>query len=288
MALFPMMHVMLTWASALMVSAADIELSKDDTRITADTRIKPGTYHIGDTQADGAVQISGDGITVDFAGAELIGAPEDAAPDSFSGRGIVIRGKQITLRNAKVRGYKVGIYAENAPGLVIEDVDVSRNYQQRLKSTPEREDGADWLFPHNNDDQEWTKDHGAGISIARSDGITIRRVRAHNGQNGILLDRVNDSKIYDNDCSFLSGWGLGLWRCNRNVISRNAFDFCVRGYSHGVYNRGEDSAGILMFEQNNDNVIAENSATHGGDCFFGFAGREALGEDWLDRERERL
>ncbi|HEY3242724.1 MAG TPA: PA14 domain-containing protein, partial [Phycisphaerae bacterium] len=47
-------------------------------------------------------------------------------------------------------------------------------------------------------------------------------------------------------------------------------------------------AGILMFEQNNDNVIAENSATHGGDCFFGFAGREALGEDWLDRERERL
>jgi parallel beta-helix repeat protein len=33
-----------------------------------------------------------------------------------------------------------------------------------------------------------------------------------------------------------------------------------------------------MFEQNVDNVIAENSATHGGDGFFGFAGREALGE----------
>jgi len=52
----------------------------------------------------------------------------------------------------------------------------------------------------------------------------------------------------------------------------------VRGYSHGVYNRGQDSAGIFAFEQNNENIIAENSVTHGGDGFFGFAGREALGE----------
>ena len=51
-----------------------------------------------------------------------------------------------------------------------------------------------------------------------------------------------------------------------------------RGYSHGVYNRGQDSAGIFVFEQNNENVFAENSVTHGGDGFFGFAGREALGE----------
>jgi parallel beta-helix repeat protein len=72
------------------------------------------------------------------------------------------------------------------------------------------------------------------------------------------------------------------------VISRNAFDFCVRGHVEGVYNRGQDSAGILCFEQCNDNVFVENSATHGGDGFFGFAGREALGELWLERERERL
>jgi parallel beta-helix repeat protein len=89
---------------------------------------------------------------------------------------------------------------------------------------------------------------------------------------------VGESKIYDNDFSFNSGWGLALWRCSSNMISRNALDFCVRGYSHGVYNRGQDSAGIFAFEQNNGNVFAENSVTHGGDGFFGFAGREALGE----------
>ena len=42
------------------------------------------------------------------------------------------------------------------------------------------------------------------------------------------------------------------------------------------------------FEQCNDNLIAENSATHGGDCFFGFAGHDAIGEKWMNRERARL
>jgi hypothetical protein len=69
-----------------------------------------------------------------------------------------------------------------------------------------------------------------------------------------------------------------MWRSSRNVICRNALDFCIRGYSHGVYNRGQDSAGVLMFEQCCENTLAENSVTHGGDGFFGFAGKEAIGE----------
>ena len=78
--------------------------------------------------------------------------------------------------------------------------------------------------------------------------MTVRECRVWHGQNALLLVRVTDAKVYDNDFSFNSGWGLALWRSSRNVISRNAIDFCVRGYSHGVYNRGQDSAGILMFE----------------------------------------
>ena len=118
--------------------------------------------------------------------------------------------------------------------------------------------------------------------------MTVRRCRVRDSQNGLILDRSRESKVYDNDFSFLSGWGVALWRCTKDVLSRNVLDFCIRGYSHNVYNRGQDSAGILFFEQNSDNVIAENSATHGGDGFFAFAGREALGEKWLDRERDRL
>ena len=67
-----------------------------------------------------------------------------------------------------------------------------------------------------------------------------------------------------------------MWRASKNEIAHNKFDWCVRGYSHGVYDRGQDSAGILVFEQCSDNVFAYNSATHGGDGFFLYAGNETL------------
>ncbi|HUU85364.1 MAG TPA: right-handed parallel beta-helix repeat-containing protein [Phycisphaerae bacterium] len=271
----------LAWATVLGTGAFggqpdEVVPRHDNVEITRDAVIKAGTYRLSDDDGNGVIRIVGDGITVDFRGAELFGAGATQSPDTYSGTGIVISGRGITLRNARVRGFKVGIHARGASGLRLEDCDVSGNYQQRLKSRPQGEDLGDWLSPHANDGGEWLRDYGAGVCLEQCDGVMVQRVRARNGQNGIVLDRVNDSRICDCDCSFLSGWGLAMWRSNRNVISRNAFDFCIRGYSHGVYNRGQDSAGILMFEQNNDNVVAENSATHCGDGLFGFGGTESL------------
>lgn len=239
-------------------------------------RVRPGAYHIVDSRNDGAIQIVGDNSVVDFQGAEIFGCDDSARPNTFAGRGIVVKGHNVIVKNVSVRGYKVGIFAADCDDLWIESVDLSGNYRQKLKSTPEVEATEDWLYPHENDNDQWVKEHGAGIYIADSDNVTVRRVRLRRGQNGIMLVRVNFSRIYENDCSFLSGWGLSMWRCNRNVIANNAFDFCVRGYSHGVYNRGQDSAGILAFEQNNNNLFTGNSATHCGDGFFGFGGSASL------------
>ncbi len=258
---------------------ADVTVTKDDTVIKESCRIViPPGHVIEDKNGDGVIHIGADGILVTFAeGTVLRGAKDDAAPDALAGTGLRIKGrKKVTLRGLRVRGFKAGIHATDAQTLTVEDCDLSGNYRQRLRSTRAAEDGADWLYPHKNDENQWLTQHGAALCIEDSEGATVRRVRVRRGQNGILLDRVTDSKIYDNDASFLSGWGLALWRSSRNIISRNAFDFCVRGYSHGVYNRGQDSAGLLMFEQDSENVIAENSITHGGDGIFAFAGEEAL------------
>ena len=269
-----------TLLAATLALAADKPLKLEPgLKITANATIAPGTYVIPAKWEEPAITIAGDNITVDFAGAELVGAADDVTPDQFEGLGIAVTGTKVTLRNAKVRGYKVGIRVHDSRGSTLEKLDVGGNYQMRLKSTPQAEDGADWLWPHKNDKDEWATNYGAGLWVKNCDHMVIREVKASHGQNGIIIDRVNDSQLYDCDCSFLSGWGLAMWRANRNTISRNAFDFCVRGYSHGVYNRGQDSAGILMFEQCNSNVLAENSVTHGGDGIFGFAGREALGEE---------
>ncbi len=255
-------------------------IEADNTVISQSCTATPIVGVLLDADGNGVVHIQGDAdgkpITVDFGGGLLLGSA--LSPERLSGVGIVVTGKNVTLRNGKVKGFKVGIRGEGCDGLVLEDFDTSDNYAQLLQSKPWKENGADWLFPHQNDAGEWAGSHGAGVSISNAKGVTIRRVTSLRTQNGVLLSGVNDSKIYDNDCSFLSGWGLALWRSNRNEIARNNFDFCIRGYSNGVYARGQDSAGILMFEQCSDNLIALNSCTHSGDGIFAFAGREALGE----------
>lgn len=270
-------------ATVLAGDPPTIIVDRDNVEITESCIVEIGANPIPDADGNGVIHIAADGITVEFRDdakkRELMGAPEGTPWDTLTGIGIMIDGhKDVTIRDAHVHRYKVGIYAKHADGLTLQACDVAGGFATHLGSTPAAEDGSDWLFPHNNDNQEWVNGFGAGLCVENSDHVTIAGCYARRRQNGIILDRVTKSRLFDNDFSFLSGWGLAMWRSSQNIITRNAFDFCVRGYSHLIYNRGQDSAGILMFEQCNKNIIAENSATHGGDCVFGFAGREALGE----------
>jgi len=232
------------------------------------------------TGDDGLIRIAASDVVVEFAeGTVLEGSPADAAPDTYRGTAIRIVGaKNVTVRGGRLRGFRAGLWASHADGLVVEDLDASDNYRARLGSTPQAEELSDWVNAYLNDDNEWLKTYGSAFYLEDSDAVTLRRCRAQKNQNALCMDRLTGARIYDNDFSFNSCWGVALWRCERCTISRNAIDFCVRGYSHGIYNRGQDSAGILMFEQNVGNVIAENSGTHGGDGFFAGAGNEALGE----------
>ena len=66
----------------------------------------------------------------------------------------------------------------------------------------------------------------------------------------------------------------------------NRIDWCVRGYSHGFYNRGQDSAGLLMYEQSSNNIVAYNSVTHGGDGLFLWAGQSTMDTGQGRRERQ--
>jgi len=253
----------------------EITLREPGFGITADARVAPGAYELPDKDGSGAVVITGDNITVDFSGVTLVGSPEGTGADAYAGKGIVALGKNITITGAVIQGYKVGIYAEDSPGITVTECDVSRNYRQRLRSSVKREDVSDWLFGHENDDNQWLR-YGSGIYLVGCRGATVSMCKARNGQNGICISRCDGSRIVDNDMSFMSGWGLAMWRSSRCGVFTNRLDWCVRGYSHDVYQRGQDSAGILVYEQCNDNVFAYNSATHCGDGLFLYAGNETV------------
>jgi parallel beta-helix repeat protein len=289
-----MRRVILWLAATISVWAQDatnprIVLSKDDTEIAQSCVVEiPAGYILADANTNGVIRITADDVRVRFIG-ELRGATNGTPWDTLRGIGIRVDGhKNVRIENAKISGFKNGILATGADGLVVSDCDFTDNYRQHLKSTREAESGDDWLFPHHNDQHKWHDEYGGAVCIENATNVIVRRITVRRGQNGILLDRVNDSQIYDNDCSYLSGWGLAMWMSSGNTITRNAFDFCVRGHVEDVYNRGQDSAGILCFEQSSDNLFAENSVTHGGDGFFGFAGHNAIGESWWNHQRELL
>ena len=90
--------------------------------ITHSVRITPRTYRLpAPSSLDSAVvTIKGDDITVDFAGASLVGLDPSADPDQAHGVGIYIEGgRNVRVINATVRGYKLGLLARGTHNLTL-------------------------------------------------------------------------------------------------------------------------------------------------------------------------
>jgi parallel beta-helix repeat protein len=238
-------------------------------------KIKPGGYLFAAPQTGGVVTISGENITVDFQNAELQGAAAGVLPNQFAGTAIVLKGKNITLKNARAQGYKIALFAEGAENLTLDNCDFSYNYRPRLRSMREREDFSDWLSYHHNEKDEWLR-YGAGIYLKNCPRATVRGCRITGCQNALLMTGCDGGLVYNNFFTFNSGLGIGLYRSSRNRLMHNRLDWNVRGYSHGFYQRGQDSAGILLYEQSSQNLIAYNSATHCGDGLFLWAGQTTM------------
>ncbi len=246
--------------------------------ITTSVRVKPGTYRLpAHASLDSALlTVRGDNISVDMRGVVLLGTSVDAPPDAAQGVAVRVEGgRNVRVHGLRARGYHVGLLARNTRMLQLDGNDLSYNWKPRLFSLVEHESLNDWLSYHKNEQGEWMR-FGAGIYL---DGVTGGRVfgnKVEQGMNGLLLVRSDSLDIRDNEFSFNSGLGIGMYRANANTIVGNRIDYNVRGYSHGFYRRGQDSAGILMFEQCTRNVVAYNSVTHGGDGLFLWAGQETM------------
>lgn len=240
--------------------------------------IKRGVYKL-DAPTDTAktvILIEGNNIIIDFNNSELTGSNSRKTPDEFFGVAILVRNsRNITIKNLKAKGYKIALLARNVEALTLENCDFSYNYRQHLNSTQEKEDISDWMSYHHNEKDQWLR-YGAAMYLRNCGNAVIKNCRVTGGQNALMMMECDSGKIFNNDFSFNSGIGIGMYRCNANEVTYNKINFNVRGYSHGVYNRGQDSAGILVYEQSNHNVFYKNSVTHGGDGFFLWAGQTTM------------
>ena len=246
--------------------------------INRSVRIVPNDYRLraGATLDSPLVTVRGNDIVVDMRGVRLAGNDTTAMPDEARGVAIFVDGgRNVTIRGARISGYKIAIRARNTRNLVIADNDLSRNWKPRLYSVVEHESLVDWLSFHHNEQNEWLR-FGAAIYLDNVHGGELRGNTVEQGMNALLLTRSDSMLVWNNDFSFNSGLGIGLYRSSDNRILHNRVDYDVRGYSEGFYHRGQDSAGILVYEQSCRNVIAYNSATHGGDGLFLWAGQSTM------------
>jgi hypothetical protein len=279
MKILSLLMLALAPAAPLRAQAPDsIPMPESGRQLTGSTRIEPGRYLRPARGAEGVLRLVGlKDVVLDLTGVELRGQPQESGLERAEGYGIVIRNcENLTVIGGRIGGYKGCLVADNCRNLVIDGTQFDGWYGLRLQSDLAAEHPGDWLYPHENDQDQWLTNYGAAVRLQLCEGATLKNLRGRRGQNGILLSRSDGARVHDCDFSFLSGWGLAMYRSSRAIVDHNRFDYCVRGYSHGRYWRGQDSAAILLFERCCDNLFALNSGTHSGDGLFLYAGQDLV------------
>ena len=247
--------------------------------IKTSVTVNPNTYYLN-APADpkqSLLIIDGNDITVDFNRAVIQGSNDKTRPDEFYGLAILVKrgSKNIIIKNAAIHGFKIAILADSVQNLSIINCDLSYNWRQHLQSNREREDISDWMSYHKNEKDEWLR-YGAAIYLKNCKQVVISNNIVTGGQCALMMTSCEKTEVTDNNFSFNSGLGIGLYRSSNNKIYHNRLDYNVRGYSDGKYKRGQDSAAILVFEQSSNNIFAFNTATHSGDGFFLWAGQTTM------------
>jgi parallel beta-helix repeat protein len=240
-----------------------LRLDKAGTTVSGEVKVCPGRYRIADRAERGVLVVTGSGTRIDLTGVTLESG--DSLPSGYVGIGILGRGvDSISIRGGRIRGFRYGIRIEGGRGHRVSGINLSGSRAQALRSTPERFDDADWLDIFHPDTFE---SYGAGLYLKRTERAQVTGVIAQGSQNGIGLFESREAWIADNGVSGNSGWGIHLWKSSRNTLVRNDASRSVRCES-AAYRRGCDSAALLLREQSDSNLIADNDLTRSGDGFF--------------------
>jgi hypothetical protein len=110
-------------------------LPKDNLAITSDTRLCGGTHRVSDAGRDGAIRVTGSGVTLDCRGSQLIG-------DGRQGIGILVTGSNVVLRGCDVSGFGTGIEVKGQNAVIFDN--------RACDNAVDVKKSADPLFPARN------------------------------------------------------------------------------------------------------------------------------------------
>lgn len=202
------------------------------------------------------LKIGRPGITIDGAGATLIGAAQASSPagvtvDSTDG---------VTLRGLRLRDHRHGIVVRNARGVTLTGCDIAGTSE-----TPANTLFLDIWRPAEDP-------YGAGALLINVTDARIEGNAFMHQQNGLLSYHCRNLRVIRNNASYNSGFGFHLYDTSDSVWEENIADYCCRfepregGLHYG--HMGADAAGFLAVRGSCRNVFRRNAARLGGDGFF--------------------
>jgi parallel beta-helix repeat protein len=240
-----------------------IRVTRAGTEVRGDTKVCPGRYRVRDANETGVLVVKASGVHLDLTG--VIFESADSVPSLFVGIGVLGRSvDSVFITGGTVRGYRFGVLLEGGRGHQVTGMTLSGSRRQALRSTRDRYDERDWLDIFHPDTFEA---YGGGLYLKNVHGAIIIGNTARDAQNGIGLFEARGVHLVENDVSENSGWGIHLWRASQNTIVRNRAGRNVRCEGDS-YSRGCDSAGLLLRQRSDSNLIADNDLRWSGDGFF--------------------
>ena len=192
--------------------------------------------------------IAADNVTIRGNGATVQGPVVPGRRETLRGIGICLEGRKgVTVEGLVVRGFEIGLKADDCTELTLRENDFSDNYHD-----PEYGWGDG--------------DRNGGIVLTGVTNSTLTGNRANRVWNGLDLWDCDDNAIRDNDFSHCSNVCLKLWHSSRNVVEDNDLSWGLRMKPGEVHAR--DSTCVLIETGSDHNIFQRNDITHGGDGVF--------------------
>jgi parallel beta-helix repeat protein len=212
-------------------------------------RLEPGVYFLPN-----GISVGADGVEVDAEGVTLIGAGKAGAAVTIDG----MRG--VAIRHLAARDYYHGIKATNCDALIVKHCNVTAT----AEIAPNTVFLDIWLSAHN--------PYGSALCLVDCSGCEIERNEFRHQMNGMLLYGCKGLRVFGNDCSYNSGFGIHLYSTCDSTFEDNCCDYCCRfepregGLHFG--HMGADATGFLAVMGSSCNKFIRNKARMGGDGFF--------------------
>lgn len=231
------------------VGGAGAVVPTDGMEIRCDTRLASGVYHLPN-----GIRIAADGITLDGAGALIVGS-------NRTGTGIRLEGRRgVTVRTVRLRDFHHGIRAEHCEGLTL----AGNQITSTAEVAPNTIFLDIWLGPD--------AAYGGAILLNVVSASVVEGNDLQHQQSGLLTYDCRDLTVRRNQANYNSGYGIHLFGTSESLFEENSADYCCRfepregGLHYG--HMGADATGFLIVHSSCRNTFRRNTARLGGDGFF--------------------